>query len=75
MKNGRRTYGEISALVHPICFMLAAGSSGAGPLPDCLVAAIAISHCRNRVGRRFILNLGYRDAALPDHTQNLISGS
>jgi hypothetical protein len=63
----------MSALVHFICYVLASGSSGAGPLPYRLVASIAIPARWNRSGRRSLVDLGHRYAAGPNYPQNLNS--
>jgi hypothetical protein len=71
MAKRRQAYAEISALVHPICFVLASGASGSGSLPRRLGASIAIPDCWNRRGRRSFFDLGHRNAAGPNYPQNL----
>jgi hypothetical protein len=68
MAKRRQAYGEVSALVHFICFVLASGSSGAGSLPYRLVASVAIPARWNRRRRRSLVDLGHRNTSSPNHS-------
>jgi len=56
-------YGEISALVHIVCSMLASSHSGIGLVSDCLVAAAAVPNYRIAVGG--VLSLIWAIVTLP----------
>lgn len=66
-------YGEVSTLVHLVRPLLASGTSGSGPISNCLVASAAFPDRRHSSGRRAFPDMVNYYAAGQDPSQNLSS--